>query len=220
MKSYRIIEIGGNFEIDTLYDSIISNPFNDKSGFIVDKKRTDFIEAVHFFKKIYQMNILSPIGEESSVTYHDYIKTVFKIISCNDRKFIIVINPPKESRVFNDDIKKTLPIFSFLKSINPEPIKLYEKLKQEGFNIDVTDLDISNININNRGLARITFSSDKDIYNDAINFVDNNKFIVKSLSMNINNNNYSGKCKISSNGNLKLTSYNDAIINAYLSIST
>lgn len=216
MKTYRIIEISGKLDLSCIYDSIISLPFVDISGFTVDRKRKDVIEAVHVYKKeiIRKINLIS--GSEDIIKYFDYIKTQFKVINILGRIFVILINPPRENRVFNKDLKHILPRFTALKNVCPKPIDFYYNILNKGIKVDINEIDISNVNVNNKGLARFIFSSDKDIYNDAMSFIDKKDFFVRSLIMSIEQERSTCKCKVSSSGNISMSGDHEELLNRYI----
>ncbi|WP_305369164.1 hypothetical protein [Photobacterium leiognathi] len=106
MNSYRIIEVSKKLSVGDIYGSIITHSFDDSSGFFVNKKRRDIVKASHVYKKLITKNIKDIEGNQEVVSYFDYIETKFNIISSDDKSYIVIIDPPRESKVFNNDLKK------------------------------------------------------------------------------------------------------------------
>jgi len=216
MKSYRIIEFSSNLSISDIYSSIVAHPFDGCSGFLINKKRKNIIEASHHYKKVVNKIIRDLEGNEETVSYYDYIKTNFKIITVENNPYIIVINPPRESKFFNQDLKKSLPIFTSLKLISKIPILFYNNLVKFGYRVQINEIDLNNVNIKNKGLGRFIFYSEKDIYDEAMSFVYEKDFDIRYMLMLIELETLSCKCKISSSGVISMTEYNQQVLNLYI----
>lgn len=216
MNNYRIIEVSSNLSISDIYGSIVAHPFDGCSGFLVNKKRKNIIEASHHYKKVVNKIIRDLENNEETVSYYDYVKTDFKIITIEKNPYIIVINPPRESKFFNQDLKKSLPSFTSLKLISKIPISFYNNLVKHGYRIQINEIDISNINIKNKGLGRFTFYSEKDIYNEAMSFVNEKDFDIRYMVMLIELETLCCKCKINSSGIISMAEYNQQVLNLYI----
>lgn len=219
MKSYRIVEISKKLTITEVYDSIMSYPFSDSSGFSVNKRRKDLIEASHLFKKRISKKIRDIYGNEEEISYFDYVKTNFSVININQRLYILVVEPPRETKVFNYDLKKSLPKFTSFRNISVNPILFYERLLNSKFSPTINEIDLANVNINNRGLGRFIFTSDQDIFKEAMSFVSNKDFCIRSMLISVELETIACKCRVSSTGLISMSSYNQDLIEFYVSSS-
>lgn len=217
MKNYRIIEIYGKSTINEIKDFLSTKPFTEKSGFIINKKRDDTLEAVHIYKKEITKKIVSLNGDEETVSYFDHVRTNFKFIIIAEKKYVIIVNPPRDSKTFHHDLKMVLPKFIALKNLRPNPMDFYSSAIKKSMEVNINELDVSDININNRGIARFVFSSEKDIYHDAMSFIGNKNYTVRSISMTIEHNNTNLKCKININGSISMSEYDQIVMDTYVS---
>jgi hypothetical protein len=217
MKSYRIYQIGSDTSIDDIFINIKNHPYNNDSGFSLIKKRSEFIECVHIYKKSQEKNIKLPTGELELITYVDYINTKFKVIEKNRKCFIILIDPPKEISKFNFDVLKIIPMFSSISLMKSNPDNFISYLRDSGLKIEIKKIELSDINVENKGIAKINFSSEKDIYTEAIHFIGNKKFTTTSAQLLINESegDMSFLCQIGSNGTIRVNSENETVINHY-----
>ncbi|WP_333913256.1 hypothetical protein [Vibrio coralliirubri] len=216
MKSYRIIEVSKSLSVIDIYDSIVHLPFDDGSGFLIHKKRNDFLEASHLYKKVVTKVIRDIEGNEESVTYHDYIKTNFKVVKLEGKPYIVVIEPPRESKIFNQDLKKSLPIFTSIRQVSKSPASFYQKLVGSGFKVEINEIELCNINILNKGLGRFVFSSENDIYKEAMSFVEEKNYDIKYMVMHIESQSSKSRCKVSSSGVISMNEYNQDVLDVYL----
>lgn len=218
MNSYRIIEVSNRLTLSDIYGSIVDRPFSDSSGFVIHKKRSSVLEGSHLYKKVVTKIITDIEGNKETLSYHDYIKTNFKVINVDETLYIIVINPPRESRAFNQDLIRALPQFTSLKTISKKPIDFYHHLVGSNFNVQINEIEINNINIKNKGIGRFIFTSDIDIYNEAMSFVEAKQFDIRQMIMKIEHNaeDVNIKCKINSCGVICMSDYNQKVLDVYL----
>lgn len=188
-------------------ESMLEREYQEElgKGFILTNSQKDIVEGEYITKQIVEDSFFNPLGQKLSFQSVKYHITKF-IITKGCKINLRISDPPLRYKDFFTELLDIVKFDATLSRINLNLENVVDLLKKEFTNVTVTKIIFTDININDKGIGELNVKSENDIYHDAIKYLSNKFYTIKTMKCRISDNKRTGTVEIASNGALTIES--------------
>ena len=182
---------------------MLKNQYNNKltSGFVLEKVAVKNITGKFITKRIIKENIEDPFGSITEVSRISY--DVIKFTINKDKLGLSIIDPPRSIKNFINILHEISGIGLSVSEVTIDPLIWLHSIENSIGKQDVTKIMASDINIHNKGLAKIEVVGKNDIRKEFTKFIQDKYHKVSSVKFN-DNKMKSGSIILRCNGSIKI----------------
>lgn len=187
------------------------------SGFILHKTNKNLIKGTFVFRQFVTERTVDPFGEIAEFQRIKYHLTEFELTKHKIANLKLV-NPPVRLREFFESIKEIAGFTVVYHRVSFNTEQLYSYIKSNVSIIKAINIEITGINIENKGIACLQVKSTEDIYNSVKTYLEKRDYSIKKIKALLRHKDIIGCFSIGANGGIecdeKLNGFlGDTIIN-------
>jgi hypothetical protein len=176
MKTFKWLKCSFPVSVEELSEKIRMEKYTDEngSGFLITRLRHDSISGKHIQKKVTSISVTNPFGDENEVEFIIYDTTIFTI-SFNESWVIEIENPGRTIKSFINDLSKIVGFGFYVSEASIDLEKFLKKIDSIYGKNRVSKIEISDINLDNKGLGSLNIKSKQDARSLLKNYITNQK---------------------------------------------
>lgn len=177
MKSYKWLKGSFPISISKVFDVLLLNKYTEETGegYVLNKLRESYISGRYIQRKYQVIDVVDPYGNKSEVEVINYLSIFFTIFESKDW-FIEIENPGRSITPFINSLSKIFGFGFHITELSMDLEKILTTLDIEFGSHRLSKIEITNINLENKGVGSLIIKSEFDardiINNDIIKYTD------------------------------------------------
>ncbi len=186
MTRYRWLEADWPVAIRSLSKSMRQNSFKleNRSGFLLDRIRDDFLEARYIERFEFQETVSDPFGKEVTFERLEYRQTAFRATATWPG--LELIDPSRSVQQLLSELIEASDFSVSLAPLNVDVLKWAEGIQQTfGGMLTISSIQVGGLKLGDSATAKVVIKGDKDVREACQTITGNRPHILEKLQFRI-----------------------------------